>query len=311
MRHLGTLDTEAKARRFHDYLLSQKIASRVDPADGVWDLWVIEEDDVPRARAALEEFRNDPSSPELEKQVAQGQALRVARQKQALEAVRRRLEVRRRPAILGAGHLPITFFLITISVVVTLMITLDNNDYGLITDFTIASFEPAGNDRIRFYTDLREIRGGEIWRLVTPIFVHYDAFHLLFNMYWTYIFGAMLEPRLRSWRFLVMVLFLAVFSNLAEFYVKIPPLVFDKDPTFGGMSGVDFGLFGFIWIKGRLEPRLGIGLPDLTVYLMLGFLFLCLTGIFGPIANTAHFAGFLLGCGLAAMRPLTRRRPAR
>jgi len=310
MRHLGTLDTETQARRFHDYLLSRKIASRIDAADGAWDVWVIDEDDVPTARTALEEFRTNPTAPEIEKHVEQGQALRVKQQKEAIEAVRQRLEVRRRSSVAAAGHLPITFLLITISVAVTLMITLDDNDYGLITDFTIASFEPAGDDRIRFYTDLREIRGGEVWRLVTPIFIHYDAFHLLFNMYWTYIFGAMLEPRLRSWRFLAMVLFIAIVSNLAEFYVKLPPLVFDKDPTFGGMSGVAFGLFGYIWIKGRLEPGRGIGLPDLTVYLMIGFLFLCLTGIFGPIANTAHFAGFLLGCGLAAIRPLTRRRPA-
>jgi GlpG protein len=50
------------------------------------------------------------------------------------------------------------------------------------------------------------------------------------------------------------------------------------NPRFGGMSGVNYALFGFAWMTGRLRPHLGIGVAQQTVTVMMVWLFICMTG---------------------------------
>jgi GlpG protein len=56
-----------------------------------------------------------------------------------------------------------------------------------------------------------------------------------------------------------------------------------------------YGLFGYAWMKSRYEPSVGIYLPRDVVVIMIAWLFLCMTGRVGPIANAAHVAGFVVG----------------
>ncbi len=98
---------------------------------------------------------------------------------------------------------------------------------------------------------------------MTPIFLHFGLIHLLFNMVFLYQLGGMIEARRGPWRYLLLGLVCAVLSNIAQyglstigwedgrFVVQMPGL-------FGGMSGVLYGLFGYIWMKSRYEPALGL-----------------------------------------------------
>ena len=83
------------------------------------------------------------------------------------------------------------------------------------------------------------------------------------------------------------VLIIAIASNTAQFYVS--------GPLFGGLSGVNYGFFGFIWIKSRFDPAAGLQIPESLVIFFLIWLVLCAVGLFGPVANTAHFVGLLAG----------------
>jgi membrane associated rhomboid family serine protease len=61
------------------------------------------------------------------------------------------------------------------------------------------------------------------------------------------------------------------------------------------MSGVVYGLLGYIWMKGKYDPGSRLFLHKTTVAFMISWYFLCFTGMFGPIANGAHTAGLVIG----------------
>ncbi len=163
----------------------------------------------------------------------------------------------------------------------------------------IAPFEEdKREDKIR-WDYLNDILRGEVWRLVTPIFLHFGLVHLLFNMTMLWQLGATVEARRGMWRYLAFVLACAVASNLAQYAVggthwENGPLI-HSSPLFGGMSGVLYGLFGYIWMKSRYEPALGLSLSPQLVVWMIVWLFVCITGVVGPVANFAHFAGLIVG----------------
>ncbi len=50
------------------------------------------------------------------------------------------------------------------------------------------------------------IRHGQLWRLLTYIFVHGGLLHIAFNMWGLFVFGRVLEPHLGRWRFLALYL---------------------------------------------------------------------------------------------------------
>src|SRR5262249_9751338 len=68
---------------------------------------------------------------------------------------------------------------------------------------------------IRFWLDT--LRRGEVWRLITPMFIHWSFFHLLFNMFWLKDLGGAIELRRGTWRLLALVLLSALIPFFAEF----------------------------------------------------------------------------------------------
>lgn len=145
---------------------------------------------------------------------------------------------------------------------------------------------------------LPEIRNGEIWRLVTPAFIHFGLFHIVFNMLWTWELGRLIEWRQGGVLLIALLLITAAVSNLAQYVVS--------GPLFGGMSGVVYGLFGYIWLQGITNPKFAVKMNPAVVKLLLVWFVICWTGIlemvFGiAIANTAHTAGLLSGVTLSLL----------
>lgn len=142
------------------------------------------------------------------------------------------------------------------------------------------------------------------WRLFTPALLHFSVLHIAFNLIWWLDLGGQVERKQSPLRLLMLFLLVAAVSNVAQFLAS--------GPLFGGLSGVVYGLLGYVWMQGRLNPASGLALPNPVLVLMLGWLALCWTGLLGPVANWAHLAGLASGLLLGAFFVLQdkSRRPA-
>jgi GlpG protein len=146
---------------------------------------------------------------------------------------------------------------------------------------------------------LIDIRLGQWWRLVTPIFLHGDVLHLLFNMIMFHIFARTIETQQGAARLGLLILLIALPSNAAQGLAPSTWGTLSGGPFFLGMSGVVYGLMGYLWMKTVYDSGSGLFVSAGTVVFLLGWMTICLTGvledILGPIANLAHVCGLLAG----------------
>jgi len=154
-------------------------------------------------------------------------------------------------------------------------------DRDFINNFLISKYVGRG---IWF---LPEVKGGEFWRLITPIFIHFGAMHIIFNSLWLWDLGGAVERTSQPWKLGAIVLVIGLVSNLAQYLYG--------GPYFGGMSGVVYGLLGYVWAQGRFNPAAKLILNQYVMIMMLVWFGLCWTGMLGPIANMSHTSGLLMG----------------
>ncbi len=302
MRPIGRLSDENQAKRFGDFLYAQHIENQVDAtADGSWEIWVLDDENVEPAQQALTAFTQQPDDPRF------AQAARVAvrqrkQDEQAQIGKRTRLIDGRMifyspPVSLGI----LTIVLIVISVAVTLVTNFGKDD-RFVQPLSIVEHQYESG-YVQWNSGLPEIRRGQIWRLFTPMFLHFHFLHLFFNMLWLRDLGSMIEARKSPWMLLLIVFVIAGASNLAQYLWS--------GPNFGGMSGVVYGLLGYMWMQGKFNPASQLSLEPQTVTLMIVWFFLCVSGVMGPVANMAHGAGLAVGVAwgfLAARLALVLRR---
>ncbi len=172
----------------------------------------------------------------------------------------------------------VTLALIAISALVALISQLGSSQAAL--NWLFIS-DPA-------HAGFQDILSGQVWRLITPIFIHFGLLHFIFNMMWVWDLGKLIDARKGSGFYLLFVLLAGVLSNIAQYLLG-------NSPFFGGMSGVVYGLFGYVWIRRRSDASFALGLHKTTVNMMLAWFVLCWTGLLGPIANWAHTVGLLAG----------------
>lgn len=137
------------------------------------------------------------------------------------------------------------------------------------------------------------LQENQIWRLLTPIFLHFGLVHLAFNVLWLVILGSRIEQLFGSLHLLLLVVAAGVFSNMIQ-------AGWTGSMPFGGMSGVIYALLGYIWVKGRFVPDPSLELPPGVLGFMLIWLLIGMSGVlelvFGVgVANGAHVGGFGIG----------------
>lgn len=323
MRELATPANDTDAKVLVDYLLTQNIEAVVRPEEGKPVVWVRREDDLVRAIAIWNEFREQPADRKYHAASKPAEELRKLQEKvnKKYEALYKDGdEFWGRP---NPKRVPLTILLMVLSVVATLWIDFSSNTKHLLQltfmdrpgNHLNVDLGPLGKQLLhdKQQQQLEALKRGELWRLITPIFLHFSWLHLIFNLYALYSLGGLIESRRGTLWYALFVLLTGIFSNVMQFFL---PTLFDLHgqqgimlgtALFGGMSGVDFALFGYLVAKTIYSPEPGLRLPQDTIVSMLIWLVICMTGMLGNIANTAHVAGLLIGFVIGVAPKALRR----
>lgn len=289
MREAGSIDNELDAEIFRSYLYNRGIECDIEPASGGsrWAIWIHDENRISEAEELLQKFLLNPVAQEFidgAEGADEKRAERDAADREFSKKMKNRDDLFTTYGFSGIGL--VTLILIAVSVIVTLLCKFGENQ-DMVRWFSIAELLPAEGRGIYYYKHLQEIRQGQIWRLITPIFLHLGFLHILFNMMWLRDLGSMMEHLCGRGFIILFVLVTGAASNVAQFYVS--------GPNFGGMSGVVYALLGYVWMQSRFNPWSGFVVHSTTVQMMLIWFVLCLSGLIGNVANTVHAVGLVSG----------------
>lgn len=320
MREVHTFQDATAAQRFADALIAGSMPAVVEEESGSWVVWIQNDDHRAAAKQLLQEYQENPEAEKFQTAAREAKARQKEEQKADKARQKNQINIRDRWNGVWWKCYPLTIIMVAISVLVVMFCTrwknfergtwglpttCNRDDSALLEKLFIQKrlfLLPYGNREVAIYgraDAVRTLKSGEVWRFITPIFLHFNFLHILFNMSWLRSLGGAIEFARGTRRFFFLVFIIALTSNLAQLYWN--------GPSFGGMSGVVYGLIGYAWMKGRTQPWLGIGLTsDQVVYSIL-FLLLCIGGAFGPIANAAHVVGLLVGMAIGARQAAWKR----
>lgn len=140
----------------------------------------------------------------------------------------------------------------------------------------------------------------EYVQTLTPALLHFSILHIVFNCLWLLQFGRMIEAVQSSIVFALVSIVIIYISNSAQ-------LLWSHSVFFGGLSGLVYGLLGYIWITQLLEPRGRLRLPNSTIAILVGFMVFFAVVPLNFIANAAHIGGLVAGGFMGAVTAFARR----
>ena len=300
MRQIGSLSKGVEAQRLAAYLVTEGIAAHAEEDGEEWAIWVRDENQLEVARDAFRDFRGNPDDPRYRGVERSAAAIREEELRQREAARKNVVEMRGKWSRGGAGmatpkRSPLVFVLIVACVGVSLWTksingeraTQDSREANMLRFASREAEVTAGSLKAASFVDIKR---GQVWRLITPIFPHIGALHLVMNLFWIYRFGSQIEHFKGTKQLALLVLATALIPNVAQ-----ATLV---GPNFFGISGVVCGTFGYVWISSQYDPSSRLDVSRFTIGFFLVYLVYCVVGGL-PVANVAHFAGLGVGAALA------------
>ncbi|MBF59975.1 rhomboid family intramembrane serine protease [Halomonas sp. FeN2] len=186
-------------------------------------------------------------------------------------------------------QVPVTALMIVISLVIFALIGVFGDQ--LIVTLTIVPIGISGGELV-FGNLTQTLTSGQVWRLLSPAFLHFGWMHLIFNLMWVWYFGRQVEALQGSRIMLLLLIVAGIGANVAQYATGTV--------LFGGMSGVVYALLAHVWLMSRRVPQSGFFVPQMLVVFMLGWMVFTMTDMagsvgFGNVANEAHLGGLLVG----------------
>jgi len=300
MRQIGPPLPASQASTLADVLLAEGIKTHLGGTPNGMEVWVIDEDRLNRARELLATFLADPEASRHAE--ARNKAKQVRTEENKTEREYERLQHRIEKRMTRTARDQVTLFLVVVSVAVSLFsISLVNRQDSNLDEGApeqVVRWLSFANPTPHIGKPEAQIPWMEPWRMVTPIFLHFGVMHLVFNMLMLISMGSRVERAIGPYRYAALVLALAIFSNLAQ-GLMVP------NHNFGGMSGVVYGIFGFIWVQMSRAPSRGLAVDGLTSFIMMAWFFAGFSSQFNmggaAVANHAHAGGLLMGLLIGAV----------
>lgn len=302
MRQIGSLATPQHARRFTDYLTARGISAVAEQDAEGWSIWIRDEDQVGASRAALDDFVGNPEGAEFVSAAAEAQRIRSDKLRLERELAQKRVAMRQMWSQPVMKRAPLMTALMVLCVIVYLAIGSLNTRTA--TANLLRFYDPAHmadpgwvDQSTSAFID---VQAGQIWRLLTPVFLHGSIAHIFFNLLCFHSLGSLVEIRHGPARLALITIVSGILGNVFE------ELFTGPSANLGGLSGVVYGLVGYLWIYSLLYPRGGIVMRKeilviMAVWLVLGFTGM-LNGLDGKgsmVANYAHLFGLLGGMAVA------------
>ncbi|MBE2898554.1 rhomboid family intramembrane serine protease [Pasteurellaceae bacterium 20609_3] len=130
---------------------------------------------------------------------------------------------------------------------------------------------------------------GEVWRFVSHALVHLSFSHIAFNLTWWLIFASRIEQKCGGGKIIQLFLSCALISGIVQNAFS--------GAAFFGLSGVVYGVLGYIYTCHRLDPLKRFNLPSGFVYMIVVGIVLGFAGpLYGAqVGNAAHIAGLVVG----------------
>ncbi len=326
MRQIGTFDDERQARRFNDFLLTEDIQAVVEHESDGWAIWVREEDQLAEATRQLASFRANPSDGRYANAEKKAEELRQKKRRELEKARKNVVEMRDNWSQRSSGSSPLTIAIIIICSLLSLeasLMTRATSADGKLADSVVMRsllmLDPVHHDELfveaiakgwnqtelnraqdSWSYRLLDIQKGQIWRTVTPTFLHGGLAHLLMNMWTLWVIGRVLEQRYGTAWYGAMILFIAIPSTMSG---GLAPMEWGGSPFGLGFSGVLFGFVGFVWMKSVYDPSSGLYMPPMTLLFVMIFLVAGITGLDRELFkvsldNWGHGIGLLTGMAI-------------
>ncbi|NDL64445.1 rhomboid family intramembrane serine protease GlpG [Acerihabitans arboris] len=267
MIRVTTLSNARLAQAFIDYMKTEGVTIEMQQQGRAAELWLENDEELPRVEAALETFLLDPMHPRY-----QAASWRTG------SADRGRFHYQRAswlPALRSqAGPLTLSVFLCCVLVFVLMNIFGDD-----VVMYWLAF--PSGPSRYL-----------QVWRWVSHILLHFSLLHLLFNIVWWWYLASAVEKYRGVTTLAVLTLLSAVVSGLVQSHFS--------GALFGGLSGVVYALMGYVWWYGEKHPASPLMMPRGVIVFALLWLIAGYFDVFGiAVANAAHVAGLVIGLLMA------------
>lgn len=263
MIHITSFANPRMAQAFVDYMAGQNIHLSLQPSQeqALYELWLEDDQFINQVRQELDTFLQNPNDPRY--LAASWQTGNADTQFQYRN-------------FLTWGYLkeqsgPLTIAVILLSIIVYLWVEM--------TD---------AREVLRYLAWPIGDQQSELWRWISPAFVHFSLSHIGFNLALWWFLAGQVERKLGTGKLFTILLVSALFSNWGQ-------SLFSEN-NFGGLSGVVYALVSYVWLTGERNPESGVNVPRGLMIFSIIWLFFGYFDILGMhIANAAHTSGLIIG----------------